>query len=94
VLWEATHDHHSSSSTHSSAQPGGISPGQTLSPESNNYNKTEYTNTQQNLPVKKKLPLDMQNFWLVGLFCQKEYKVIDPYFQSFSSCSSGLIFTK
>jgi hypothetical protein len=37
---------------------GGISPGQTTSPESNIYSKAEYTNTQQDLPVKK-LPLDM-----------------------------------
>jgi hypothetical protein len=29
---------------------GGISPGQTTSPENNNYSKAEYTNTQQDLP--------------------------------------------
>jgi hypothetical protein len=44
-----------SSSTHSSSQPGGISPGQTTSPESNNCSKTEYTNTQQDLPDKSYL---------------------------------------
>jgi hypothetical protein len=44
-----------SSSTHSSSQPGGISPGQTTSPENNNYSKAEYTNTQQDLPDKSYL---------------------------------------
>jgi hypothetical protein len=33
------------------------------------------TNTQQDLLIPKiKLPLDMQDFWLVGLFCQKTTK--------------------
>jgi hypothetical protein len=37
------------------SQPGGISPGQTTSPESNNYSKAEFTNTQQDLPDKSYL---------------------------------------
>jgi hypothetical protein len=32
-------------------------------------------------------------FWLVGLFCQKETRFIDPYFQYFSSDSSKIIIT-
>jgi hypothetical protein len=36
----------------------------------------------------------MQGFWLVGLFCQKETKIINPYFQYFSSNSSELTITK
>jgi hypothetical protein len=45
---------HSSSSTHSSSQPGGISPGQTSTkalPGATDYSKVEYINTQQDLPV-------------------------------------------
>jgi hypothetical protein len=45
---------HSSSSTHSSSQPGGISPGHTSPkalPEATYYSKAEYNNTQQDLPV-------------------------------------------
>jgi hypothetical protein len=41
---------HSSSSTRSSSQPGGISPGETT-PERNNYSNAEYTNTQQDLTI-------------------------------------------
>jgi hypothetical protein len=44
----------SSSSTHSSSQPGGISPGHTSPkalPRSTNHSKAKYTNTQQDLPV-------------------------------------------
>jgi hypothetical protein len=47
-------------------QPGGILLGQTTSPENNNYSKSEYTNTQQDLPDQK-LPLDMPAFgWWVS----------------------------
>jgi hypothetical protein len=49
-------------------------------PENNNKSKAEYSNTQQDLPDKKKIQLDMQGFWLLGLFCQKGLRV-DPYFQ-------------
>jgi hypothetical protein len=45
---------HSSSSTHSSSQPGGISPGHTSTKAlrgTTDYSKAEYTNTQQDLPV-------------------------------------------
>jgi hypothetical protein len=44
----------SSSSTHSSSQPGGISLGHTSPkelPEATDYSKAEYTNTQQDLLV-------------------------------------------
>jgi hypothetical protein len=30
-------------------------------------------------------------FWLVGLFCQKATRIMDPYFQHFSSDSSEII---
>jgi hypothetical protein len=42
---------------HSSSQLGGISPGQTTSPEHNNYSKAGYTNTQQDLPDKSRLDM-------------------------------------
>jgi hypothetical protein len=44
----------SSSSTHSSSQPGGISPGHTSPkalPGATDYSKAENTNTQQDLPI-------------------------------------------
>jgi hypothetical protein len=49
---------------------------------SENYklSKAEYTNTQQDLPDKKKIQLDCKAFWLLGLFYQKRLRV-DPYFQ-------------
>jgi hypothetical protein len=46
-------------------------------PKINKISKAEYTNTQQDLPDKKKVS---KTFWLVGLFCQKRLRV-DPYFQ-------------
>jgi hypothetical protein len=30
-------------------------------------------------------------FWLVGLFCQKATRIMDPYFQYFSSNSNEII---
>jgi hypothetical protein len=32
-------------------------------------------------------------FWQVGLFCQKATRIMDPYFQYFSSDSSEIIIT-
>jgi hypothetical protein len=32
-------------------------------------------------------------FWLVGLFCQKATRIMDPYLQYFSSDSSEIIIT-
>jgi hypothetical protein len=32
-------------------------------------------------------------FWLEGLFCQKATRIMDPYFQYFSSNSSEIIIT-
>jgi hypothetical protein len=32
-------------------------------------------------------------FWLMGLFCQKGTRIMDPYFQYFSSDSSEIIIT-
>jgi hypothetical protein len=32
-------------------------------------------------------------FWLVGLFCQKATRIMDPYFKYFSSNSSEIIIT-
>jgi hypothetical protein len=42
---------------------------------------------------RQKLPLDMKGFWLVGLFCQKATRIMDPYFQYISSDSSEIIIT-
>jgi hypothetical protein len=64
---------------------------QTTSPENNNYNKAEYTNTQQDLPDKS--TSRHVGFWLVGLFCEKATRIMDPYFQNFSSDSSEIIIT-
>jgi hypothetical protein len=33
------------------------------------------------------------DFWPVGLFCQKATRIMDPYFQYFSSNSSEVIIT-
>jgi hypothetical protein len=49
-------------------------------PENNNKSKAEYTNTQQDLPDKRKVRLDMQGFLAVGFVCQKRLRV-NPYFQ-------------
>jgi hypothetical protein len=67
---EAIHAYHSLSSfSHSSSQPSGIEPGQMGLPENNNKSKAEYTNTQQDLPDKKKIQLDMQGFLAPILVC-------------------------
>jgi hypothetical protein len=66
------------------------------SPENNNKSKAEYTNTQQDLTVgwwKITNSIDMQSFWLVDYFAEKQQRVC-PYFQNFSSNSSRLIITK
>jgi hypothetical protein len=57
----------------------------------NNYSKAEYTNTQQDLPDKS-YPRHV-GFWLVGLFCWKETRIMDPYFQYFSLDSSEITIT-
>jgi hypothetical protein len=43
---------------------------------------------------RQKLPLHMGGFWRVGLFCQNATRIMDPYFQYFSSNSSELTITK
>jgi hypothetical protein len=43
-------------------------------PENNNKSKAEYTNTQQDLPDKKKIQLDMQGFLVVGFVLPKATK--------------------
>jgi hypothetical protein len=40
-------------------------------PENNNKSKAEYTNTQQDLPDKNKVRLDMQGFLAGGFFFAK-----------------------
>jgi hypothetical protein len=40
-------------------------------PENNNKSKAEYTNTQQDLPDKKKIQLDMQGFLAAGFLLPK-----------------------
>jgi hypothetical protein len=66
------------------------------SPENNNKSKAEYTNTQQDLTdgwCKITNSLDMQSFWLVDCFAEKQQRIC-PYFQDFSSNSSWLAITK
>jgi hypothetical protein len=61
-------------------------PSQT-SPENNNRRKAEYTSTQQDLTVgwcKITNSLEMQSFWLVDYFVEKQQRVC-PYFQNFRS---------
>jgi hypothetical protein len=43
-------------------------------PENNNKRKTEYTNTQQDVPDKNKIRLDMQNFLAAGFVLPKATK--------------------
>jgi hypothetical protein len=43
-------------------------------PEHNNKSKAEYTNTQQDLPNKKKVRLDMQHFLAAGFVLPKVSK--------------------
>jgi hypothetical protein len=43
-------------------------------PENNNKSKAEYTNTQQDLPDKQKIPLDMQGFFAAGFVLPKATK--------------------
>jgi hypothetical protein len=61
-------------------------PSQT-STKNNNKRKAEYTNTQQDLTdgwCKITNSLDMQSFWLVDYFAEKQQRIY-PYFQHFSS---------
>jgi hypothetical protein len=43
-------------------------------PENNNKSKVEYTNTQQDLPNKNKIKLDMQGFLTGGFVLPKTSK--------------------
>jgi hypothetical protein len=43
-------------------------------PENYKLSKAEYTNTQQDLPDKKKIQLDMQGFLASGFILQKATK--------------------
>jgi hypothetical protein len=84
----------SSSSTHSSSQPGWISPGHTslkALPGSTYYSKAEYTNTQQDLPSSDNYFTNSRHDRLLAtglLFAEKKQRVC-PYFQDFSTSSSG-----
>jgi hypothetical protein len=49
-------------------------------PENNNKSNVEYINTQQDLPDKNKIRLDMQGFLAVWFVLPKRLGV-DPYFQ-------------
>jgi hypothetical protein len=51
-----------------------MEPGQMGLPENNNKSKVEYTNTQQDLPDKKKIQLDMQGFLAAGFVLPKATK--------------------
>jgi hypothetical protein len=79
-LAEDTHgrpsiEYHSSTSfSHSSSQPSGIEPGQLGLPGNNNKSKAEYTNTQQDLPDKKKVQLDMEVILAAGFVLPKAAK--------------------
>jgi hypothetical protein len=87
-----------SSSTHSSSQPGGISPGHT-SPKaltgSTDYSKAEYTNTQQDLPVGDNYFTNSRHeklfgHWVSLLKSNKEYVLT---FKILAQVLVGLIFT-
>jgi hypothetical protein len=58
-------------------------------PENNNKSKTEYTNTQQDWPIKIKTQLDMQDFLAGGFVLPKASKSWS-LLSSFSSSSSML----
>jgi hypothetical protein len=51
-----------------------MEPGQMGFPENHKLSTTEYTNTQQDLPDKKKIQLDMQGFLTVGFVLPKVTK--------------------
>jgi hypothetical protein len=72
--------HSSSTCSHSSSQPSGIEPGQTGLPENHKLSKAEYTNTQQDLPNKNKIRLDMEGFLAVGFILPTRLRV-DHYFE-------------
>jgi hypothetical protein len=59
--------------SHSISHLSGITPGQMGLPE-NNISKAEYSNTQQDLPVKIKTQLDMQGFLAGGFVLPKASK--------------------
>jgi hypothetical protein len=42
-------------------------------PENHNKSKDEYTNTQQDLPDKNKIRLDMEDFLAVGFVFSKRH---------------------
>jgi hypothetical protein len=89
----------SSSSTHSSSQSGGISPGHTSPkalPGSTYYSKVEYTNTQQDLPVGDNYFTNSRHERLLAtrfllLKSNKEYVLT---FKILAQVLVGLIFTK
>jgi hypothetical protein len=61
-------------------------PSQTAT-ENSNKSKAEYTNTQQDLTdrwCQITNSLDMQSFWLVDYFAEKQQRIC-RYFQNFSS---------
>jgi hypothetical protein len=86
-------------STHSSSQPGGISPGHTSPkalPGSTYYSKAEYTNTQQDLPVGDDYFTNSRHERLLGtgfllLKSNKKYVLI---FKILAQVLVGLFFTK
>jgi hypothetical protein len=90
---------HSSYSTHSSSQLGGISPSHTSAkalPGTTDYSKAEYTNTQQDLPVGDNYITNSRHERLLATgvsFAEKKQRVC-PYFQDFSISSSWLLFSK
>jgi hypothetical protein len=55
-------------------KPSGIEPGQMGLPKNNNKSKAEYTNTQQDLPDKQNIQLDMQGFLAAGFVLPKATK--------------------
>jgi hypothetical protein len=60
-------------------------------PENNNKSNAEYTNTRQDLPDKKKIRLDMQDFLAAGFVLPKATKSLS-LFSDFSSNSSMLTY--
>jgi hypothetical protein len=65
-------------------------------PGTTDYSKAEYTNTQQDLPVDDNYFTKSRHDRLFGhwvSFAEKHQR-ISPYFQDFSTSSSGLFFSR
>jgi hypothetical protein len=89
----------SSSSTHSSSQLGGVSPGHTSPkalPGSTYYSKAEYSSTQQDLPVGEKYFTNSRHERLlaIGFLLLKSNEEYVLTFKILAQVLVGLSFTK